>query len=105
MFIEANDLLNRVPNGTKDTIEWRNGKLYHIQRVQEYTLQASDITALETFNNVQLVRISYNNFNGLSLKLGTTFIRQKFGKENYRSGLIKKEVLFLEPFFMKIVFS
>lgn len=35
--------------------------------------------------NAPIVGMSYNNFNGLSLKLGTTFIRQKFGKKDYGS--------------------
>lgn len=35
--------------------------------------------------NSPILGLSYNNFNGLSLKLGTTFIRQKFGKKDYGS--------------------
>lgn len=35
--------------------------------------------------NSPILGMSYSNFNGISLKLGTTFIRQKFGKEGYGS--------------------
>ena len=47
-------LLQRLPNGVCDTIE--NGN--YIQRVKEYTLQASDITSIiTTGTNIDFVRI------------------------------------------------
>jgi hypothetical protein len=48
MYLQGNEQLNRLPNGVKDTIEYRNGKYYHVQRVQEYELVSGDITALIT---------------------------------------------------------
>jgi len=33
MYLQPNQQLNRVPNGVKDTIEYRNGKFYHVKRV------------------------------------------------------------------------
>ncbi len=35
--------------------------------------------------NAPILGMGFNSFNGFSLKLGTTFVRQKFGKEDYGS--------------------
>ncbi len=48
MYIAPNVKGYRLPNGIKDTIEFRNGKHYYIQRVKKYVLQASDITTINT---------------------------------------------------------
>jgi hypothetical protein len=47
-FLQPNTLGYRVPNGVRDTIEFRNGKYYFVQRVKRLVLQESDITE---FNN------------------------------------------------------
>jgi len=44
-----------------------------------------DRSAFDYNWNSPILGMSYNNFNGFSLKLGTTFIRQKFGKKGYGS--------------------
>lgn len=61
MFLQANAEGYRVPNGTKDTIEIRDGKAYYVQRVQKYTLQASDISSLGTaLEFVDIVNVKKN---------------------------------------------
>ena len=68
MYLQANANLNRVPNGVKDTIEYRNGKYYHVKRVQEKTLIGSDITVLTTsLTNVDFVRVPYTVLAGNNL--------------------------------------
>ena len=44
MYLDSGEVGYSLPNGVKDTIEFRNGQAYHVQRVKKYTLQASDIT-------------------------------------------------------------
>lgn len=48
LYLQANEDLFSLPNGVKDTIEYRNGKYYFVKRVGEYTLQASDIISMFT---------------------------------------------------------
>lgn len=62
----------KLPNGVADTIEYRNGKYYFVQRVQKYVLQASDIESYNTsaFTNIDYLSINYTNitnyiFNGV----------------------------------------
>jgi hypothetical protein len=57
-----------LPNGTKDTIEFRNGQAYHVQRVKKYVLQASDISLGGNTDNFTIFAINkpidyykYNN--------------------------------------------
>jgi uncharacterized repeat protein (TIGR02543 family) len=72
MYIAPNVKGYRLPNGVKDTIEYKNGKYYYVQRVQEYTLQASDVNGIDTsFNYVDWLFILkrtddvlYNNSTG-----------------------------------------
>ncbi len=61
LLLNTTKKLNSLPNGTKDTIEYRDGKYYHIQRVQEYTLVSGDITAfieneLDGFNRISITK-------------------------------------------------
>jgi hypothetical protein len=62
-----------VGKGSKVVNHW-NKKIYDYDR-----------TAFDYNWNTPILGMSYNNFNGLSLKLGTTFLRQKFGKKDYGS--------------------
>ncbi len=62
-----------VGKGSKVVNHW-NKKIYEYDR-----------TAFDYNWNSPILGMSYNNFNGLSLKLGTTFLRQKFGKKDYGS--------------------
>jgi hypothetical protein len=56
-FLQPNTSGYRLPNGVRDTIEFRNGKYYFVKRVQEYVLKANDISGLlTTTTNVDLVR-------------------------------------------------
>jgi hypothetical protein len=77
----------------KDTIEFRNGKAYHVQRVKKYTLQASDITVLETSSteydyvlvNKPLDSKMYNTTDG-SIADNTALIIGYVEKENTNSS-------------------
>jgi hypothetical protein len=62
-----------VGKGSKIVNHW-NKKIYDYNR-----------TTFDYNWNSPILGLSYNNFNGLSLKLGTTFLRQKFGKKGYGS--------------------
>jgi len=42
-YILANKEGSKLPNGVKDTIEYRDGKYYHIQRVGEHILVDADV--------------------------------------------------------------
>jgi hypothetical protein len=48
MYLDSGEVGYSLPNGVKDTIEFRNGQAYYVQRVKKYTLQASDITLMYT---------------------------------------------------------
>jgi len=76
MYLQA-PKLNRVPNGVKDTIEYRNGKFYHVKRVQEYTLVSGDIVEILT-NGDQAVVVRTKQF--------TDMIAGNFNNEIYVSG-------------------
>ena len=78
--------LHRLPNGVCDTIE--NGN--YIQRVKEYTLQASDIFALlTTGTNVDRVTIAYQlDYQGYSqIHLGNFHIPTTNGYKAYADSL------------------
>jgi hypothetical protein len=51
MYLDSGEVGYSLPNSTKDTIEFRNGQAYYIQRVKKYTLQASDIVGLTAMTN------------------------------------------------------
>ncbi|MFK8007281.1 MAG: ShlB/FhaC/HecB family hemolysin secretion/activation protein [Saprospiraceae bacterium] len=63
----------KTGKGSKVVKHW-NKKIYDYDRM-----------AFDYNWNTPILGMSYNNFNGLSLKLGTTFVRQKFGKKDYGS--------------------
>lgn len=48
LYLQANKVGYKLPNGVADTIEYRNGKYYFVQRVQKYVLQSADIDVLNT---------------------------------------------------------
>ena len=56
-----------LPNGVKDTIEFRNGKAYYVQRVKKYMLQASDVTAIGTVGFVNFDTVDTIVFNDVIL--------------------------------------
>lgn len=60
MYLRSGEMGYRVPNGTKDTIEMRDGKAYFVRRVKKYTLQASDITNFDntSWTNIEIFRIT-----------------------------------------------
>jgi hypothetical protein len=58
MYLDSGEVGYSLPNSTKDTIEFRQGQAYYVQRVKKYTLQASDIVAISNQTNTQLVRIA-----------------------------------------------
>ncbi|MFA5720541.1 MAG: hypothetical protein WC939_05755, partial [Acholeplasmataceae bacterium] len=60
MYLDSGEVGYSLPNGVKDTIEFRNGQAYYVQRVKKYTLQASDITSLAT-NNSELDKVITKN--------------------------------------------
>jgi hypothetical protein len=61
LYLQGDCSLHSLPNGVKDTIEYRNGKFYHVQRVQEYELVAGDIVSYVTSEvNLDYVYITKN---------------------------------------------
>jgi hypothetical protein len=72
MYLQSNANRNRVPNGVRDTIEQRNGKAIAIKRVQEYTLQASDIYELTSGTFISRVRINTTNLVGNNMAVVDT---------------------------------
>lgn len=58
LYLQANTKGYSLPNGVKDTIEYRNGKYYYVQRVKKYTLQASDVISVSPLTNVVWVSIT-----------------------------------------------
>jgi hypothetical protein len=68
MYLDSGEVGYSLPNGVKDTIEYRNGKFYHIQRVQEYTLQSGDITSINKTSlvNKDIIAVSLTNMSDIS---------------------------------------
>ena len=65
LYLQANKVGYKLPNGVADTIEYRNGKYYFVQRVQEYTLQASDVIRIfERAESVSVYVLKPANFIG-----------------------------------------
>lgn len=62
-----------VDDGSKVVKHW-NKEIYEYDRL-----------AFDYHRTTPIFGLSYNGFNGLSLTLGTSLLRQKFGKKNYSS--------------------
>lgn len=73
LYLDSLPNLNRLPNGVKDTIEYRNGKYYYVQRVKKYTLQASDIGTVSTASNwdIDTFELTLSNLNSSILDTST----------------------------------
>jgi hypothetical protein len=87
LYLQSNQNLFRVPNGVKDTIEFRNGKYYYVQRVKKYTLQFSDIVTLVTSGiNTDYVGIPLSKFipsvsaQGISTADGSFIVDNFYGE-------------------------
>ena len=78
LYLQPNKLGYKLPNGVADTIEYRNGKYYFVQRVQRYVLQASDISALTPMTNTTRVSIAITNLTGALFPNGTGFAIPNF---------------------------
>ncbi|MFT5265603.1 MAG: hypothetical protein ACI8YQ_004358 [Polaribacter sp.] len=73
IYDKGNETNYDLTNGSKIVNHWNKD-------VYEY-----DRTSFDYHDYFPILGISYNNFNGLSLKLGATITRQKFGKKGYAS--------------------
>jgi hypothetical protein len=74
--LTINAELNSVPNGTTDEVDLATRTM--TKKVEKYTLQSGDITALTNFTNVDIVALSdftnqykYENFVEVAPKLGS----------------------------------
>jgi hypothetical protein len=69
MYLDSGEVGYSLPNSTKDTIEFRNGQAYHVQRVKKYTLTQDDVLSRFTsYTNADIILIAkktdsvgYNN--------------------------------------------
>jgi hypothetical protein len=89
-FLQPNTLGYSLPNGTRDAIEFRNGKYYFVKRVQERTLVASDVVAFTS---------ATTNFDIVYIKKPSNFI---FPTTTYtpqqitRIGTLAQETTYLD---------
>ena len=93
MYIAPNVKGYRLPNGTKDTIEFRNGKAYYVQRAKKYTLVSEDIATLVTSGtNVDYVGVPLSKFIPSVSPQGITTADGSFIVENFNGELANESI-------------
>jgi hypothetical protein len=85
LTLDLNTYGYRLPNGVRDSIEFRDGNYYHIKRVEEYTITGTENwLMLTSFNNIDYLYIS-RSFIPLFSPQSGSITGLPFYLEGYRS--------------------